>query len=127
MLVLKPCYRWLGGWTGAFAINALIATYFLIFGVGFGIWAAISALVSNVHQYSVFARCYQVSWIVRCKPDSSLCPAVIPRMPGIPKCLTIVTSSAIWDRPCQIAMAVASTATLSGSSAQHAGKGSGKL
>ena len=58
---LKPSCRWIGGWTGAFALNALIATYFLIFGVGFGIWAAISNLASNVHQYSVFAKCYQVS------------------------------------------------------------------
>jgi hypothetical protein len=42
-------------------------------------------------------------------------------------CLGIAISSAIWERPCQIATAVASTATLSGSSAQHARKGSGKL
>ena len=83
MLNLKVLRRWIGGWTGAFAINALIATYFLIFGVGFGIWAALSNLVANVHHYSFFAKCYQVSWIVRCKPDSSLCPAVIPRIPGI--------------------------------------------
>ena len=56
------CYcRWIGGWTGAFVLNALIASYFLIFGVGFGIWAALANLISNVHQYSVFAKCYQVS------------------------------------------------------------------
>ena len=56
----EPSCRWIGGWTGAYALNALIATYFLIFGVGFGIWAAIANLASNVHQYSVFAKCYQV-------------------------------------------------------------------
>lgn len=61
MLNLKVLRRWIGGWTGAFAINALIATYFLIFGVGFGIWAALSNLVANVHHYSFFAKCYQVS------------------------------------------------------------------
>ena len=61
MLNLKALRRWIGGWTGAFAINALIATYFLIFGVGFGIWAALSNLVANIHHYSVFAKCYQVS------------------------------------------------------------------
>ena len=59
--MLQPLCRWIGGWTGAFALNAFIATYFLIFGVGFGIWAALANLISNVHQYSVFAKCYQAS------------------------------------------------------------------
>ncbi|CAL5229390.1 g12708 [Coccomyxa viridis] len=62
---LKPPPRWIGGWTGAFVLNALIASYFLIFGVGFGIWAALANLISNVHQYSVFAKCYQCADIVR--------------------------------------------------------------
>jgi len=51
--------RWIGGWTGAFILNALIAVYFLTFGVGFGIWAALKNLISNIHAYSVFAKCYQ--------------------------------------------------------------------
>ena len=52
--------RWIGGWTGAFIINAIIASYFLTFGVGFGIWAALKNLVNNINKYSVFANCYQV-------------------------------------------------------------------
>ena len=61
ILTLMPACRWVGGWTGAFALNAFIASYFLVFGVGFGIWAAIANLASNIHQYSVFAKCYQAS------------------------------------------------------------------
>ena len=125
--MLKPWCRWIGGWTGAFAINALIATYFLIFGVGFGIWAAISNLVSNVQQYSVFAKCYQVSWVLFTPPLSSanLVPACVSGQRR--KCLDNVNCSAIWEWPCYPAMAVASRMTLSGSSAQHAVKGSSKL
>ena len=125
--VLKPWCRWIGGWTGAFAINALIATYFLIFGVGFGIWAAISNLISNIHQYSVFATCYQVSWVLFTPPLSraNLIPACVSCQRR--KCLDNENSSAIGEWPCHLAMAVASTMTLSGSSAQHAGKGSCKL
>lgn len=48
-----------GGWTGAFTINAAIAGYFLIGGVGFGCWAAVSNLASNVHTLGLFAKCYQ--------------------------------------------------------------------
>ena len=54
--------RWIGGWTGAFIINAVIASYFLTFGVGFGIWAALKNLVDNINKYSIFANCYQVSF-----------------------------------------------------------------
>ena len=56
---MRAC-RWIGGWTGAFIINAVIASYFLTFGVGFGIWAALKNLIDNINKYSVFAKCYQV-------------------------------------------------------------------
>ena len=125
--MLKLWCRWIGGWTGAFAINALIATYFLIFGVGFGIWAAISNLVANVNQYSVFAKCYQVSWVLSTPSLSSanLIPACVSNQRR--NCLVIAICSAIWEWSCSLAMAVAFTVTLSGSTAQHAGKGSCKL
>ena len=51
--------RWIGGWTGAFLINAMIAAYFLTFGVGFGIWAALKNLVDNINK--VFCLCQLLS------------------------------------------------------------------
>ena len=58
--------RWIGGWTGAYILDAFIAVYFLTFGVGFGIWAALKNLISNIHAYSVFAKCYQARIFLLC-------------------------------------------------------------
>ena len=72
--------RWIGGWTGAFLINAMIAAYFLTFGVGFGIWAALKNLVDNINKYSVFANCYQVR----------LCTYLPP----------FLSTMSLWSQPC---------------------------
>ena len=77
--------RWIGGWTGAFIINAIIASYFLTFGVGFGIWAALKNLVDNINKYSVFANCYQV----RLRTHLQQIFSVARRMP----CLVLLLAS----------------------------------
>jgi hypothetical protein len=57
---LKPPPAWIGGWLGAYLLNATIAGVFLVGGVGFGCWAAVENLASNVHTLGLFQKCYQV-------------------------------------------------------------------
>ena len=60
---LNLLHRFVGGWPVAFAICTFILIWFLIFGVGFGVWAAIKQLVDVVNQLGVFASCYQCASI----------------------------------------------------------------
>ena len=80
---MRAC-RWIGGWTGAFIINAIIASYFLTFGVGFGIWAALKNLVDNINKYSVFANCYQVGLCTHLLPFFSTMPCLMLLLPAMP-------------------------------------------
>lgn len=50
--------RWLGGWTGAFALNAVITLVFLAAGLGAGGYSSIVALVEAVGTFGLFAKCY---------------------------------------------------------------------
>ncbi|DBA95338.1 TPA: Lymphocyte transmembrane adapter 1 [Trebouxia sp. C0006] len=56
--------RFIGGWTVALTLNLFLFIYFLVFGVGFGTWASIKNLVSQINTLGVFANCYQCSSIV---------------------------------------------------------------
>lgn len=81
-LIGSALNRWIGGWTGAYILNASIATYFLTFGVGFGIWAALKNLINNIAKYSVFAKCYQVSTAVHAAthaPCNRACTVTVQR------------------------------------------------
>ena len=55
--------RFVGGCPVAFAICTFILDWFLVFGVGFGVWAAIKQLVDVVNQLVVFAPYYQCAAI----------------------------------------------------------------
>lgn len=57
----KPGF--VGGCPVAFAICTFILDWFLVFGVGFGVWAAIKQLVDVVNQLVVFAPYYQCAAI----------------------------------------------------------------
>jgi len=54
-----------GGWTTQLCLCAFLFVWFLVFGVGFGMWASILNLVQNVHTYSAFAECYQCAGIIK--------------------------------------------------------------
>lgn len=59
-----PPPRWMvaaggGTWAFVFALNALIVVFFLVNGVGFGIYYSMKAFVDDVKTFSVFAACYQ--------------------------------------------------------------------
>ena len=69
---LKPPPKWIGGWTGAFLVNSIIAAYFLLFGVGFGAWAAVTNLINNVHNLGFFSGCYQCAAIVKSNKLTSM-------------------------------------------------------
>lgn len=53
-----------GGWTTQLCLCAFLFVWFLVFGVGFGMWASILNLVQNVNTYSAFAECYQCAGII---------------------------------------------------------------
>ncbi|GBF93363.1 auxin transporter [Raphidocelis subcapitata] len=55
--VLQPP-RWLGGWTGAFVLNAAVILIFLVAGLGAGGYSSIVALVEAVGTFGLFAKCY---------------------------------------------------------------------
>ncbi len=51
--------RWIGGWTGVFLLNTLIAGTILIFGVGFGMYTAVKGFIAEIHSVGIFPKCYQ--------------------------------------------------------------------
>jgi len=61
---MMAAFRFIGGWTVALTLNLFLFIYFLVFGVGFGTWASIKNLVSQINTLGVFANCYQCSSIV---------------------------------------------------------------
>ena len=54
-----------GGWVTQLTLCVFLFIWFLVFGVGFGMWASILNLVQNVNTYSAFAECYQCAGIVK--------------------------------------------------------------
>ncbi len=81
---LKPPPRWIGGWTGAFLLNIVITVYFLVFGVGFGAWAAVTNLINNVQNLGLFSSCYQVGTLRLTNP-------------GVLRCCLTNVSFACWS------------------------------
>ena len=45
-----------GGWATQLTLCVFLFIWFTVFGVGFGMWAAILNLVQNVNTYSAFAE-----------------------------------------------------------------------
>ncbi|KAL3149585.1 Lymphocyte transmembrane adapter 1 [Trebouxia sp. C0010 RCD-2024] len=54
-----------GGWATQLTLCVFLFIWFLVFGVGFGMWASILNLVQNVNTYSAFAECYQCAGIIK--------------------------------------------------------------
>jgi hypothetical protein len=50
--------RWLGGWTGAFCLNAVIVISMTIGGLGMGGYSSVVALIEAIGSFGVFAKCY---------------------------------------------------------------------
>ncbi|KAK9807259.1 hypothetical protein WJX73_004186 [Symbiochloris irregularis] len=59
----RPLSRFFGkhGWSVAFAFNWVIFVVILVFGGGFGIWAAIKGIIDSAIDWGVFPKCYSCS------------------------------------------------------------------
>ncbi|KAI8476179.1 MAG: transmembrane amino acid transporter protein-domain-containing protein [Monoraphidium minutum] len=55
--VIQPS-RFIGGWTGAFVLNALVVLVMLVAGLGMGGYSSVIALIDAVSSFGVFSRCY---------------------------------------------------------------------
>jgi hypothetical protein len=53
-----PPPRFIGGWTGAYILNAAIVIVMSVGGFGMGGYSSVVALVDSVATFGLFAKCY---------------------------------------------------------------------
>ncbi|KAL1217825.1 Auxin transporter-like protein 1 [Cardamine amara subsp. amara] len=51
--------RMIGGWRGAYVVNAVVVVWVLVVGFGLGGWASVIHFVKQVDTFGLFAKCYQ--------------------------------------------------------------------
>ncbi|CAN6481341.1 unnamed protein product [Victoria cruziana] len=68
--------RFMGGWTGAYLLNAFVVGWVLVVGFGFGGWASMTNFVHQVNTFGLFTKCYQ------CPPSKQQQQSLLPPFNG---------------------------------------------